>query len=561
MKILGITSGGESGAAVFSEGEIIAAVNEERLSRIKLDCSFPYKSISACLELCSLSSQDIDLICFGFTDVAGAIAQHLTKLNSRLSEYTEKERRIILERLLHETRIDARHEREFELCVRELFGDKEIYRTQHHDSHKHAAFVGSGFPSALVVTCDGRGDYQSLTISQMEKETRKNTLLYNSYSWESLGYMYGRMTSLCGFTPNRHEGKITGLAAFGQSETFSSKLKRMIDIVNGRVRSFPGPLYTPFFSNYSQELVNLSEGYSREDLASAAQDHLENILVTLVSQFQKQSKASRLCLAGGVFGNVKLNQKLFEIDGIEELYVFPNMGDGGLCVGGIMSYCFENNQDCSPLGNLFLGTSIESNELRTKLISGGYEVTAPGNIQQEVCRSLGDGMIIGLVQGRMEFGPRSLGHRSILARATDTDINQKLNQRLMRTEFMPFAPCVSRDLASRCFPGIDEETLGNRHMTVTYRVSEEFQKNSPAVTHVDGTARPQVVHRSDDPFLYSLLTGMYQEFGDLSLINTSFNLHEEPIVESADDVMRAFRSGAVDLLVFPPYVCRLPLYL
>ncbi|MBL1275506.1 MAG: hypothetical protein COB30_005420 [Ectothiorhodospiraceae bacterium] len=551
MNILGISFGGESGAALFVNNELKYAVNEERLSRIKLDCSYPRLSIDWCLNEAGIEPKNIDLVCFGFSgaEFDGTL---FSSINDRMQEYNADEKEIILSRIIIETAIDSGHKKEFELEILKKFKGVSTYFCNHHDSHKYSTYVTSEYESALIITADGRGDYKSLTISLAKSNKIKE--LYYSHSWESLGYFYGRITHLCGFKPNRHEGKITGLAAYGDPLKALPLMKKMIGLEDGMIRSYPGMRYTPFFSNYSDLLKLEISTFCREDIAAAAQRHIENILQEIIKKYIIKTSVSNICLAGGVFGNVKLNQSIYNMDEVESIFVYPNMGDGGVCAGSVYKYYYEkDNNKKKRIPTLYLGPSINVDKIKARLENDNFSVTKPDDIFKTVSDLLINNKIIGLVQGRCEFGPRSLGNRSIIASCDNKSINSVLNERLGRTEFMPFAPAISCDLAHRSL--MDYKPLeSSKHMTLTYNVTKDFVKNCPAVVHVDNTARPQIVTESDNNFFYHLLNVWFERSGKLALINTSFNFHEEPIVSGDDDVIKTFKKGAVDYLLFPPYL-------
>lgn len=555
---LGITSGSESGVALFEGTKLVFAVSEERLSREKLDDRYPERSLEWVLAEAGIRPKDVARVCYGFTN---GIEQgtFFARLIGRIGAYVDQPGafRIISERLRTETEIDTRKRAEFVEKTSARFPGVPVHFCHHHESHQASAFMASPFERALVVTLDGRGDYKSVTISEAGPAGIEERTC--AYSWESLGYFYGRMTHLCGFKPNRHEGKITGLAAHGDPRVARSLVERMIELRDGRVFAHLGDQYVPFFSNYSEALRQEASKYSREDLAAAAQWHLEDIVTRLVKPHVEATGLRRLCLAGGVFANVKLSQRLREMDGVEDVFIYPGMSDGGVCAGAVYHHFMTAKVPVErPLPPLYLGPDLDVEALRRLLEEQGVSVTHPADLVRDMCEVMTRGQVVGLVDGRMEFGPRALGHRSILASPADPDQCDKINARLRRTEFMPFAPSIAAPLASRCLQGYRADQFSARHMTISYGVTEEFRKNSPAVVHVDGTARPQVVFEEDNPFYFKLLDRWYQKHGGLCMLNTSFNIHEEPIICSAEDVARTCAQGTVDYLAFPPYLAKFP---
>ena len=543
--ILGISDGGVSGVALFINNELELAVNEERFTNIKLDKSYPFNSIEWILKESGLSPNNIDYICYGFSD-----GKKDPLMNKRIKEYDKKSQDIILDRIRTQEDFDTKARKNFYEKTSKLFPGIPVYNCSHHQSHQACAYMASPFKESLIITADGRGDYDSVTISKANSEGID--VLYNSFTWESLGYLYGRITKLCGFTPERHEGKILGLSAHGDPLKAKSLIDQMITLEDGKIRSYLGDYYRPWFSNYSDKLKNEVSKFTREDLAAATQLKLEEIICSLVSHYIKKTSLKNVCVAGGVFANVKLNQKIREMPEVNDIFVYPSMGDDGICAGAVYRKFLYEGVKSNPIKSLYLGPQVSNDKLKNLL--DGCEILKPKNIYSEVVKLLVSENAIALVQGRAEFGPRSLGNRSILITPDSDDLILSLNKRLGRSEFMPFAPIISSDLAEKCLENYSDSHFSSRHMVTTYNVTNEFKINSPAVVHIDNTVRPQVVFKEDNIFLYELLNTWYRETGKLCLINTSFNLHEDPIASLETDIVRSFKSNAVDYLLFPPYL-------
>jgi len=268
-----------------------------------------------------------------------------------------------------------------------------------------------------------------------------------------------------------------------------------------------------------------------------------------------------VCLSGGVAANVMMNMRVRELDGVHSVFVYPNMGDGGLCVGAAALAARQFAEiPRAPHGLVFLGPAFDAEAVAAAL---GPELLAHPEVRrlddlkafsEAAAAQLQEGKIIGLYYGRMEFGPRALGHRSLLVRATEHGINATLNARLRRTEFMPFAPVTLRGRAAEAYVGFDagDESAG-RYMTMCYQTTPEMRRLCPAVVHLDGSARPQVVDERDG--LYHEVVAAYAAASGIhSLVNTSFNVHEEPIVCSPADALKAFRQGACDTLGAYPFL-------
>lgn len=554
MNILGINNGGESGACLFKGSKLICAVNEERLSRIKLDDRFPIKSINWCLKFSNLKAYEIDVVCYGFTNVNKQTYLE-TQLINRINSYDEKEKKFIKERLKIEKKVDLNKKNIFLKYCKKKFTNSKIHLVDHHESHKNVAFYSSNYSKAIVVTADGRGDKKSLTFSIFDKNKKKNIEVFTNYSWESLGYLYGRITNLCGFTANRHEGKVTGLAAHGNINKTKNFYKKIVSFNKNKIKFKLGNYYKPFFSNYSSVLRKEAKKYKIEDLSAGVQDILEKSICKIIYNISSKYKINKVCLAGGIFANVKLNQKILELNNISNVNIFPNMTDGGLCVGACIDYIkskYKSNNLFS--NNMYLGPDLNQEILIHKAKKYKLYVYKPKNIIHDTANLIIQKKIIGLVQGRTEFGPRALCNRSIICLANDSNLTKSLNDRLSRNDFMPFAPIISKELANKCLQNFKSFYNSSRFMTITFKVKNIFKKKCPAVVHVDNTVRPQIISKEDNLFAHKLLTHMFNKFGVLSLVNTSFNLHEEPIVNSEYDILRSFKKNAADYLVTNKYI-------
>jgi carbamoyltransferase len=433
--------------------------------------------------------------------------------------------------------------------------EKPRFQCGHHHAHAVTAFEFSPFERALVVTLDGRGDFLSGSVSVWQRGGA-TALLRQELELDSLGAFYGWITRYLGFTPDRHEGKVTGLAAHGNSDACAAILQRSIGTEDGRIRANVGPCYAPFMRADLPELAAALAPYSREDVAAGAQSVLERVAVSYVSHYLEKSGESNLCLAGGIFANVLLNQRLKNLPGVERLFIFPHMGDGGISAGGAAFATRQRGISIEPLRSVYLGPEFDDAQCRTVIESAGCVFEQPNDLADVVAHELDAGAVVGVFQGRMEYGPRALGNRSILARATDASINYSLNKRLNRSEFMPFAPVTLREHASRCYSDWRRDDLPAIYMTSCYACAPWMREVSPAVVHVDGSARPQVISREDNPFYYDVLTAYERLSGIPSIVNTSFNEHEAPIVCTPAQAVEALRRDAIDLLAMPPYLVR-----
>ncbi|MFC7369363.1 carbamoyltransferase [Vreelandella zhaodongensis] len=552
MNILGIANNDVAGACLVRDGYVVSAVSEERFTRKKNDIVWPSRSIDHVLSIGGIDLNQVDCISYGWNSGFNA-EKHLPLYFDRIVDETRDNLDGLLwirKRINDEIRNDKQKRQEFdEFLTKHNLIDKAFY-IDHHECHALGAFVCSPFNDALVITCDGRGDFQSLTVSRYSEGGCE--VLQRETTIDSLGYFYGRITHLLGFKPNRHEGKVTGLAPYGNPEKLLPLMQRMIDIKDGGLRANCGDNYQPSYNGYSSSLKEIISREKPEDVAAAAQQHMENILADIVRRHIGTAGNENVCLAGGVFGNVKLNQRIQEVDRVNNVYVLPCMGDGGLPLAAAVGAAYLKDGTRYKNQSMKLGPDAGGEQDNLAILENEYpELMSyqPEDMITTLVEALNNNQVLGVFKGKMEFGPRALCNRSIIYHAADADVNDWLNKRMGRTEFMPFAPVTALEHASSCYLGWREDHVVSDSMTMTYDCHPELAERCPAVVHVDGTARPQVIRPESDPFIHSLLLGWYQESGQPALINTSFNKHEEPIVCDVRDAFDALRDRMVDFVV------------
>ncbi|WP_263140329.1 carbamoyltransferase C-terminal domain-containing protein [Pseudomonas sp. RIT-PI-AD] len=552
MIVLGITNNDLSGACLVRDDQILSAVSEERFTRVKDHRIWPTQSIEFVLSQAGMTLRDIDYVAYGWN--AGFNAdKHLPLYFDRIVDevrHNPEGLALFRKRITDEINNDKEKRAEFDDFVSTQGLTGKAYYIDHHECHALGAYVCSPFDDALTLTCDGRGDFQSLTLTYYSPHEAR--VLQRETSIDSLGYFYGRITHLLGYKPNRHEGKITGLAAFGDPEKLLGVMQRMIRFEDGRIKAECGELFLPSYQGYSDSLQNLLAKEKPEDIAAAVQRHTENLLVAVVTHHLEQCGSSNLCLAGGVFGNVKLNQRLREIPAVKNVYVLPCMGDGGLALAAAVGTAYLKNGTRFRNPAMTLGPEARTQSQNINLINRDYPQLAyhnPANLIEVLVEALLENQVLGMFKGKMEFGPRALCNRSIVYHAKDAEVNDWLNKRMHRTEFMPFGPVTAIEQAPHCYIGWTEDQVAADTMTMTYDCHPQFIEASPAVVHIDGTARPQVIRPQADRFMHRLLTAWHDRTGQSALINTSFNRHEEPIVCSSQDALAALEEGMIDLLV------------
>lgn len=563
----------EAGVALLDmDGNILFAINEERLSRKKLDGDFPERSIAKMFEYTGVRPEEVVVVAaptLSFSGKAMRVLQFLWReRRSRIflpATYTAVWKIAFGKKKVDSKATNQEQEafvlrynwREF---IKKNFPKARIEMVDHHLCHAASAYFTSPWENALIVTSDGAGNMLSSIVARGEKGRIK--VLDKTFVPHSPGSFWGSITKVCGFrSGTRHGGKTTGLAAAGNPDKLISKMREIIRCEGLRfyVREdllFDPARLIPNWSSYEPErLKNFLGKNTREDVAAAAQQRLQEIIVELIQNARKTVPFDKVVLAGGTFANVLVNQKVLELPGIENVYVAPAMSDGGLAVGGAY-YALSRMKQILPrrLKSPYLGPSYSQEEIKKYLDESGvaYSATNPAG----VARLIHEGKVIALYHGRMEWGPRALGNRSIMYAATDPKVNDWLNKKLNRSEFMPFAPVTLREHAKACYHGVDDDPVAARYMTITYQCTVQMKRQAPACVHLDGTARPQLIARQDNPYCYDILSEYHKLSGIPTLINTSFNMHEEPIVCSPQDAVRAFRDSKINCLVMENYLIR-----
>ena len=578
MRVLGIGTGGDSGAAVIEDGRILAAVNEERLSRMKLVEGFPRGSIRETLRLSNTDPGDLDAVLVGaeqeiFQDdlkafpgwfreddgsekdsnivkkVAGKLARYRNQL-----PFLEKGYYAMLEPAFRKRRREVRR-----ILADEFDIDCGVEFVDHHFCHVTSAYFTSGFDDALVVSMDGGGDGRSSLIYAVRDGDFE--FVTDASAYNSLGNYYAYVTHICGFRAMKHEGKITGLAARGEPK-YVPLLREFIGEEEGTIVN-RGEVA---FMEAIRELENqLPDDWQLEDLAASIQVHTEDLVRRYVGHWVDETGLESVALAGGIFANVRVNQEVFELPGVERVSVHPHMGDGGLSVGAALAASVPGIVDRTmpferkPIEDVYLGRSLEAARIEEALEEEGLEPEPLDDpLEETVADLLTEGYVVARAAGRMEYGPRALGNRSILYHPTDPRVNDWLNENLDRTEFMPFAPATLYEAASDCFRNVDGARHPAEFMTITFDCTEWMKENMRGVVHVDGTARPQLVRKDRNPGFYRIIEAFKEKTGLPTVINTSFNMHEEPIVCTADDCVRAFLQGNLDYLAIGPYLVKHP---
>ena len=565
---LGLHTGHEASAALLEDGRMLAAISNERLSRIKNDGGrLSSEAIDEVLRIAGKGRHDIDRLALLLTffpehyfrreSLGKELERRLVRLRRRWSNRDPSQ--MLLSGFIE--RLQARGKRFEDHFLADRFLNEQRFPGasanfyDHHDSHAMAAAYYSGFSRCAVVTIDGNGDGNVSHTSGTWVNGQYSRKYVTNALGASPGHFYSHITRLLGFQPLRHEGKIVGLAALGNANLLTSVFRKAL-----AVHADGATFKSDFEGEEDPEdarfefLKQASVGVAREDVAAAAQQVLEDSVIDLIRRFLDETGERHIALNGGVFANVKLNQRIAALGSVESIFVFPAMSDTGNAVGAALLDLVRADptalKGAGRLDHVYWGPEYSDEEIRRCLDAAGVQAVrlCDDELIERAAAAIHSGKILGWFQGRMEFGPRALGNRSMLARPTEAKINDWLNQRLDRSEFMPFAPSVLAEKAATVFEGVEKARHTAEFMTITFDVRKEWRDRIPAVVHVDGTARPQLVRQAVNPKYHSLISEYERLSGIPLVLNTSFNVHEEPIVCAPNEAIRALSEGRVDCL-------------
>ena len=568
MKILGISAHyHDAAAALVVDGVPVCAVQEERLSRHKNDASFPAGAIEWCLGRAGLEPADLDAVVF--------YERSMLKFERILT--------CVL-------RSFPRSWRSFPQAIKNSLGEKvwvrgiisshlgvhrsRIFFTSHHAAHAAAAFLTAPTRRAAILTADGVGEWGTLTVGHGERHADGRTditLLREIRYPHSLGMLYSTFTAYLGFAVNEDEYKVMGLAAYGRPTMMEEVRKLIRRTPDGAFALVPEyfEYQTTAARSYSSKFVDLfgpprspfdpidlgtSEGRRFADCAASIQRVLEDTLVDITQALQRETGLRDLCFGGGVALNGVANARILAESGFERVFVPPAPGDAGCALGAALfaDRIYFRNPDRDVPDHPFWGPAVDAAELARAAREDGQQIDERDEpaLLDHVAAQLAAGGVVGWMDGESEFGPRALGHRSILAAPHSVDMRDRLNRDIkFREEFRPFAPVTTVEAASRYFDLPPGGLRLARFMSGVFPVRPEWRSALAAITHVDGSARLQALDRTMAPRLYALLEAYERHTGFPVLLNTSFNVAGEPIVNRALEGYSTFRRCGIDLLV------------
>lgn len=551
----------DSTACIVKDGKLVIALEEERLTRQKHTSAFPEHAIARCLEVAGMTIKDIDHIAISYRprlDLSKKVIYGM-RMGRRMKAFTE-----------FELSQDMSKRRQLRMWLSSTFGKgkmPKVHYVPHHEAHVVGSFFVSPYESAALLSVDGAGEWAT-TFKGVGRGNTYECLSQDFFPW-SLGIVYEAATEFCGFRTNYDEGKTMGLAPLGNPETYGKIVEKMF-WVNDDMSIGVDLSYFDFQRYYAHrcgkkfyEAFGQPRAWSKSakfeqnhlDVAAAFQKQLEECILKMARLLHERTKEDYLVISGGVSLNSVANGRLVRESGFKDLYVMPAAGDNGTAIGA--AYYVYNSVLGHPRNFVhddpYIGTEYGNDVLRRLLdeCKLTYRQLPDGELEREAAMLLHRGDILGWFQGRMEIGPRALGNRSILADPTLPGMKDKINAQVKHREaFRPFAPSCPIEDTPRFF----EQNVADPFMLKVCMVLPEKQKVIPAVTHVDGTARLQTIHKETNPRFHQLLKEFEKVSGVPVLLNTSFNVMGEPIVESPMDAIRCFYSTGLDHLVLGNYV-------
>jgi carbamoyltransferase len=561
MNIMGLSSicDGTS-AALVSDGRLVALVEQERLNRKKNTWEHPYDAAVECVRISGIRFSDIDAMVFyskpwmEMLGNAGYFLRHLPKTLNLLKVPTGSDDLSFFprfKRVMH-----------FADDFKPLHAGKRIPTAfvEHHMAHAANCFLCSPYEEAAVFTCDGRGEYSTAVFWHGRGTSIRP--VHRIPLPHSLGFLYGAVTSYLGFRPFKDEGKVMGLAAFGD-DRFLEPFAKLATFKDG---VFTLDLDYFLFQYYSrarwyspkmEELFGPARHYpepltdAHRAVARALQEHTERLGVEMARWFRKESGLKKLCLSGGVFLNCQMNTRILREAGFHEVFIQPVAGDPGTPYGAALhEWVRRTGRREQVFRDIYLGTGYSDSDYEAALSRAGLEYRRSPDVASEAAVHLDEGRIVGWFQGRMEAGPRALGNRSILADPRRGDMKDRLNKRIKgREPFRPFAPSVQWEHTSEYF----DTPAESPYMILTAGTKPGMAQKIPAVIHVDDTARLQTVRKEDNPRYWGVIEAFRKRTGVPMVLNTSFN-ENEPIVRSPSEAVDCFVRTGMDVLVLGDFI-------
>lgn len=556
LTVLGINAfGHDTSAALVVDGQLVAAVEEERLNREKKTRRFPHESIQYCLGRAGITLDDVDCISYAYKPYLW-FTHRLLYHQLRFFPFAWRE-------LQYAPRMMGKFFNISRNIRRELQTDKPIKLIRHHDAHMGSTFLVSPFERSAILTVDGLGEYESCVhaVGSGNQVKRLNNVNFP----HSLGSMYACISHFLSYVPEHDEGKVMGLAAYGDRDAYYREFSKIVRLKKDGTYE----LDLSYFAYHRMRDTWLTEKFykifgprrKRDEpindrhraVAAAAQRVLEDTILHMTEHLHRRTKETALCVAGGVALNSVTNGLILEQGYFKDIFIQPASGDNGLPIGcafWVYNVMYGRKRNYVAR-DTYLGPEYSDDQIRKALADYGLPAERSDNVARDTARMLSEKKVIGLYQGRMEFGPRALGNRSIIADPRHEDMKDIVNKKVkFREDYRPFAPAV---LAERCLEYFENDYY-SPYMLLVYRVRPEKKAEIPAVVHADDTGRIQTVERRDNPRYHDIIVEFEKLTGVPIILNTSFNIKDEPIVCTPEDAIRCFLGTAIDALVLEDFV-------
>lgn len=547
----------DASICLLKDGVPIAACNEQSFTRKKHDSSFPVNAIRWALSFAGITMADIELVAFydkPLLKFERILKSHLATFPKSFPQFVKGMPSWFATKL----RLDKQLSRELDYSGPIMYG-------RHHLSHAASAFYASGWSEAAVLTVDGVGEWSTASwgVGQDTRLDLKGEIRFP----HSLGLLYSAFTYYLGFKVNSAEYKVMGLAPYGEP-TQIDRIKKLIHIKDDGTFRLDMEHFTfdhglkMFNSRFEDVMGQPARPYEsgeltqfHKDVARSLQEVVNEVMVKLANRVVEETGIPRLCMAGGVALNCVANGHILRESSVEEIYVQPNAGDGGGAMGAAMWAWHHvlGKPRIGRLNNVYLGPGYSTDQIQKTLDEFGAVYTRPDKsaLLKQVATLIDQAMVVGWYQGRMEWGPRALGHRSILGDARNPEMRDIINRKIkFREGFRPFAPSVLEEHISKYF----EIDRPSPYMLLVAPVREDTPQKLPSITHVDNSARIQSINRSQDELYYDLIESFRQLTDCSVIINTSMNVRGEPIVNTPEDCYRCFMRTNMDAIAMGPFL-------
>ncbi|MGD0728680.1 MAG: carbamoyltransferase C-terminal domain-containing protein [Candidatus Micrarchaeaceae archaeon] len=547
--MLGVWDGHDAGAALVKDKQIIFAANEERFTKRKLEVDFPYHSIHAALTYAKIKPGDIEHIAFTTTEFTKTLERVFPGMKE--SYYQFRRRKMLKPRFE-----SARHNLKYTLTTIGIlplcntvsssivsgklkkagFNNFKLHVVEHHTAHAATAAFTAPFKNSLVITLDGLGDGLSGSVSTLKNGKLERHMAIGAR--DSIGIFFEQVTNIVGMRELEDEGKVMAMADYSYPFDFEeNKFKDFFTVSGTQITAKYSPV-----KQFSL-LQRMAWQMPREQFAYMAQQLLQNIIVKFSSNVIDRYNVSDVAFAGGTFANIKANMKIRNLENLKHWYVFPHMGDGGIALGAALYTNYLLTGNSSYEFNPYLGDSYTQDETE-KIVKSDrslkYTLEGESENARHAAELISDGNYLFWFQGRMEYGPRALGNRSILAPSDSEEVKERLNLYVKKREwFQPFAPSLLEEEASRMF---DFDSKGyDKFMTSGYMMKKELLEREKSIVHIDGSSRTHMVGKENKPYM-ELLQNLKKNSGYGIVLNTSFNIHGMPIVMTPQDALLTMKT-------------------